>query len=67
MVSTSPLREVLNDVQDSCTLAVDLLNDLLVYEKIDDGVFKINTSPIALYRILTEADKLFNLFSKGSC
>lgn len=67
MVSTSPLREVLNDVQDSCTLAVDLLNDLLVYEKIDDGVFKINTSPIALYRILTEADKLFNLLSKGSC
>lgn len=67
MVSASPLREVLNDVQDSCSLAVDLLNDLLVYEKIDDGVFKINTSPIALYRILSEADKLFNLLSKGSC
>lgn len=65
MADVEQLRDVLNDVQDSCDLAVDILNDLLLYEKIDDGVFTINPSPIALHRILHEADKLFHLLSKG--
>eukprot|EP01033_Poteriospumella_lacustris_P001253 gene1253-914_t len=39
--ATPAIRETLDEVKVSSTIAVEILNDLLLYEKIDDGIFKL--------------------------
>lgn len=55
------LTEMLDDVKLSCALAVEILNDLLLYEKIDDGIFSIFPSKIPVRQLIEEAEKLFRL------
>lgn len=45
------VEDVLSEVRNSCCVAVDILNDLLLYEKFDDGMFTLakNESRIAEY------------------
>lgn len=65
-VASSSLFDVLDEVKVSCTLAVEILNDLLLYEKIDDGVFVLARERVCLWPMLREAEKLFHLQARAA-
>lgn len=60
------VRDVVADVKASCILAVEILNDLLLYEKIDDGIFSLTKSPMSVRQFIGEAEKLFKMQAKGA-
>ncbi len=62
----SSVQDVLDDVKCSCTIAVDILNDLLLYEKLDDGIFTLSLSLIAMIDFFREAINVFKVQAKSS-
>lgn len=60
------VRDVVDDVKASCAMAVEILNDLLLYEKIDDGIFSLAKSYVNLNNVIREAEKLFCMQAKGA-
>lgn len=57
----SDVYDVLDDVKTSCSVAVDILNDLLLYEKLDDGIFTLNRSDVAVLHFFKEAINVFKV------
>lgn len=53
------LTETMEEIKVSCTIAVEILNDLLLYEKIDDGIFNLTFTRYPLKVLIEEAEKLF--------
>jgi signal transduction histidine kinase/CheY-like chemotaxis protein len=45
--------ETLNDVSLSCAVAVDILNDLLCYEKLESGILELHKENITVNQFLT--------------
>ena len=64
--ATPAIRETLDEVKVSSTIAVEILNDLLLYEKIDDGIFKLAFSTCSVSTLIEEAEKLFHVQAKNS-
>lgn len=60
------ISDVLDDVKISCALAVEILNDLLLYEKIDDGIFSIATTHMSVKALVEEAEKLFRMQARAA-
>lgn len=58
--------EVLEDVKGSCMVAVDILNDLLLYERLDDGIFTLSKRPVQLLAYVDEAMRAFKLLAKSA-
>lgn len=58
-------QELLDDIRISCTTAVDILNDLLLYEKMDDGLFQLTPSVMPVSSLLHEAERLFRVQAKA--
>ena len=55
------LHEVLTDIQLSCHVAIDLLNDLLVYEKLEAGIMTLEKSNINIVNFVKEAVRPFRI------
>jgi signal transduction histidine kinase len=62
----SSIQDVLDDVKCSCTIAVDILNDLLLYEKLDDGIFTLSQNLISIGDFFLEAINVFKVQAKSS-
>jgi signal transduction histidine kinase len=60
------INAVLDDVKHSCGAAVDILNDLLLYEKLDDGIFALSKSQVALRDFIEEALRIFKVQARSS-
>eukprot|EP01033_Poteriospumella_lacustris_P001882 gene1882-1368_t len=60
------ISDVLDDVKISCALAVEILNDLLLYEKIDDGIFSIATTHMPVKALVEEAEKMFRMQARAA-
>jgi CheY-like chemotaxis protein len=60
------ITEVLDDVKDSCAIAVDILNDLLLYEKLDEGYFNISKTIASLSPFIDEAVRNFKMLAKSA-
>lgn len=61
------MLDLVEDVKVSCNLAVELLNDLLLYEKIDDGLSGLSITPkTSLRAFLREIEKSFRMQAKGA-
>lgn len=58
-------HQLLDDVHTSCAMAVDILNDLLLYEKMDDGIFALAPSEVSVSALLQEAERLFQVQAKA--
>ena len=55
------LVELVADVSQACIVAVDTINDLLLYEKIDGGILVLEPSEIVLGPFVKEVLKLFTV------
>ena len=55
------VSDVLEDVKSSCGVAVDILNDLLLYEKLDDGIFTLSMSEVSFRDFFFEAVNVFKV------
>ena len=51
--------DTLNDVNLSCTAAVDILNDLLCYEKLDSGILELHKEEINVGEFLRDRVNMF--------
>jgi len=51
--------ELLTCVEGGCEAAVDLLNDILSYDKVDSGTIDLNKKNVNITKFLTETVKLF--------
>lgn len=60
------VSEVLDDVNLSCAVAVEILNDLLLYEKIDDGIYNVFPSKVPIRELIEKAEKLFRLQAQAA-
>ena len=47
------LRTVAN-IENCCEIAVDILNDLLVFDKLDSGILKLELERLNVFEFLTE-------------
>jgi signal transduction histidine kinase len=44
--------DILHDVEESCVTAVKILNDILLYDKIEDGLMELEKSVISAYSLV---------------
>jgi hypothetical protein len=58
-VMCSQLLELVADVNQACGVAVEILNELLLYEKIDGGLLVLEAQEIPLWSFMEEVLKLF--------
>ena len=54
------LCESLGDIQLACSTAVDILNDLLSFEKLESGILVLNRQNISASKFLTEGVVMFS-------
>lgn len=57
-------RETISMTKESCVVAVDILNDMLAYEKIDGNILTLETSPVAIVPFLMDVIKPFTIQAK---
>jgi signal transduction histidine kinase len=62
----SEVSEVLEQVRSSCTIAVDILNDLLLYEKFDDGMFALSFEERKIKEYFLETVNVYTIQAKGA-
>jgi signal transduction histidine kinase len=60
-VESHDVREILSDMNISCESAIDTLNDLLLFEKIEDGKMKLEIKPILISELIAKCVKPFDL------
>jgi len=58
--------ELVDDITQACNIAMDIVNDLLMYEKIDGGLMALETQETLLIPFVEEVLKLFSVQAKTS-
>lgn len=53
--------ETLEDVELACSTAVNILNDLLSYEKMESGILELHKEPIVVLPFITDCVRIFSL------
>jgi len=53
------LKETVKDVKDSCEISLTILNDLLAYDKLEDGVMKLEVDDVFAWNLLQEVMQPF--------
>jgi signal transduction histidine kinase len=57
----SALKEIVSDMKSSCTTAIEILNDLLTYEKLDSELLDVEKRPILISKIVNDQFKMFKI------
>ena len=57
----SRFDSVLNDVKEACSLAIELLNDLLLYDKVEEGVFILDVETVTAKPLLLKVVSMFQV------
>ena len=60
------LCESIGDIQLACSTAVDILNDLLSFEKLESGILVLNRQDISAPKFLTEGVAMFSAQECGN-
>ena len=58
--------DTLCDVNVSCMVAVDILNDLLCYEKLDSGILELHKEDVTVGQFLNESVSMFSAQARES-
>ena len=53
--------ETIKDVESSCEIAINILNDLLVFDKLEAGILKLEITSLPAYSFIEETIKPFYL------
>ena len=61
------LLDIVQDARLSCDSAIDLLNDLLSYEKLEAGVMTLEKSEVSVMALLREAVGPFQIQVSNHC
>ena len=56
---TAVLSELISDATSSCTIAIGILNDLLMYEKIDGGLLTLERAETPVWEFVEGVMKAF--------
>eukprot|EP01034_Spumella_vulgaris_P027284 gene27284-33981_t len=59
------LTELVSDCHSSCVIAVEILNDLLLYEKFDGGLVDLEASEQNAWEFVTDVLKVFRIQAKA--
>lgn len=60
------LDETIEEVKNSCAVAVDILNDLLLYEKFDEGMFSMSKVEMKIADYFMEAVSVYKVQARAS-
>lgn len=60
-VSEESLLDLIHDTSQSCNIAIEILNDLLLYEKIDGGLLALDSHEVLLWPFVLDVLKLFDV------
>ena len=52
-------KSILHDVEESCSTAVEILNDILLYDKIEDGRMELERSDVTAKKLVKSVADLF--------
>ena len=55
------MEDLALDLKQSCTIAVEILNDLLLYEKIDAGLMKLETTEQQVWPFVVDVLRIFRI------
>lgn len=55
------VEDLLSDISSSCATAIDILNDLLLYEKIEGGLVSLETEDTEVWELVKEVAKMFRI------
>jgi len=66
ILDATALGEVVQDSTGSCTIAIGILNDLLLYEKIDGGLLTLEREEMSLWAFVEDTLRVF-LIQVGDC
>jgi signal transduction histidine kinase len=58
---------ILHDVEESCVTAVDILNDILLYDKIEDGRMELDKTIVTAHKLVNSVVNLFMVQVGVSC
>lgn len=61
----SLLMDIVADINSSCGIAVDILNDLLLYEKIEGGLVALETADVLAWDMVKEVLRVFRIQAKS--
>jgi signal transduction histidine kinase len=53
--------ELIREMSASCSVAVDTLNDLLLYEKIEGDMFSLDLEEVSIGNVIKETVRLFRI------
>lgn len=60
-VGCNQIMELVGDTGQAITIAIDTLNDLLLYEKIDGGLLVLDAQEVILWPYIEEVLKIFKV------
>lgn len=58
-------EELVEEIKDSCKIAVTILDDLLTYEKIDSGILALDISSVNVASLIRSTVALFSVQARG--
>jgi signal transduction histidine kinase len=58
-IDCGSLMEMISDATGSCGIAIEILNDLLLYEKIDGGLLTLEKAPVNVWKFVNDVLKVF--------
>ena len=59
--STPDIKQMVSDVESSCEISVEILNDLLSYEKLDAGILQLERKSVLVYPLLRDTARPFQI------
>ena len=65
-VLSSELMEILGDIKNACGVAIDILNDLLTYEKLDSNILTLEKSPCDFVDLVRRVCSMFQIQARYS-
>lgn len=57
----SPIMSITDDSLEACYVAVNILNELLIFDRIEEGGFHLDAKEIAIGGVIQAATKLFDV------
>eukprot|EP01041_Mallomonas_annulata_P003145 gene3145-6186_t len=51
--------EMLDDIKEACNIALELVNDMLTYDKMEDGILALEKAPVSIWHVVRKAIKPF--------